>query len=147
MSKRLNNEAARVGQVRRCRIGRLPDATRPLRIPNFLHDRSARQGDLDGPQLDYSTICANKYYANQRYISDTGHFRDFHVGVANKGMFASLDSIQQKAVHEAAAIAAVRQHTISTEDQAAALAWLKEKAMEFDPLPRHQRRCGGQRPA
>jgi TRAP-type transport system periplasmic protein len=125
------------------RIGRLSDATRPLLIPNPVHDRSARQGDVDGPELDYSTICANKYYENQRYISDTGHFRDFHVGVAHKGMFVSLDSIQQKAVHEAAAIAAVRQHTISTEDQAAALAWPKEKAMEFDPLPRHQRPAAG----
>jgi TRAP-type transport system periplasmic protein len=94
-----------------------------------------QQGDVDGQELDYSTMYANKYYENQKYLSDTGHFLDFHVLVANKRMFASLDPKQQKAVREAAAIAAFRQHEISTEDQVAALAWLKEKGMQFDALP------------
>jgi tripartite ATP-independent transporter DctP family solute receptor len=94
-----------------------------------------QQGDVDGQELDYSTMYANKYYENQKYLSDTGHFLDFHVLVANKRMFASLDPMQQKAVREAAAIAAVRQHEISTEDQVAALAWLREKGMQFDTLP------------
>lgn len=94
-----------------------------------------RQGDIDGQELDYSTMYANKDYESQKYLSDTSHFLDFHVLVANKGILASLDPTQQKAVREAAATAAVRQHEISTEDQAAALAQLKEKGMQFDPLP------------
>jgi hypothetical protein len=31
-----------------------------------------RQGDVDGLELDYFAIYANKYYESQRYISDTG---------------------------------------------------------------------------
>jgi tripartite ATP-independent transporter DctP family solute receptor len=94
-----------------------------------------RQGDIDGQELDYSTIFANKHYESQKYLSDTSHFLDFHVLVADKKTFASLDPTQQKTVREAAAIAAVRQHEISTKDQAAALTALKETGMQFDPLP------------
>jgi tripartite ATP-independent transporter DctP family solute receptor len=93
-----------------------------------------RQGDIDGQELDYSTIYANKFYEIQKYLSDTGQFLDFHVLVADKKTFASLDPMQQKAVREAAAIAAVRQHQISTEDQATALARLRDAGMQFDPL-------------
>jgi TRAP-type C4-dicarboxylate transport system substrate-binding protein len=97
-----------------------------------------RHGDIDGQELDYSTIYVGKYYESQKYLSDTGHFLDFHVLVTDKRTFANLDPMQQKAIREAAAIAAVRQHEISTEDQATALAWLKEK-MQFDPLPSRTR--------
>jgi TRAP-type transport system periplasmic protein len=97
-----------------------------------------RQGDIDGQELDYSTIYAGRYYESQKYLSDTGHFLDFHVLVTDKRTLASLDSMQQKVIREAAAVAAGRQHEISTADQATALAWLKEK-MQFDPLPSRTR--------
>jgi TRAP-type transport system periplasmic protein len=97
-----------------------------------------RQGDIDGQELDYSTIYAGKFYENQKYLSDTGHFLDFHVLVTDKRTFARLDPTLQKAIREAAATAAVRQHEISTRDQATALALLKEK-MQFDPLPSRTR--------
>ncbi len=97
-----------------------------------------RQGDIDGQELDYSTMYAGKFYEIQKYLSDTGHFLDFHVLVTDKRTFASLDPTRQKAIREAAAVAAVSQHKISTEDQATALALLKEK-MQFDPLPSRTR--------
>jgi TRAP-type C4-dicarboxylate transport system substrate-binding protein len=62
----------------------------------------------------------------------------FHVLVTDKRTFASLDLTRQKVIREAAAMAAVGQHEISTEDQATALALLKEK-MQFDPLPSRTR--------
>jgi TRAP-type C4-dicarboxylate transport system substrate-binding protein len=43
--------------------------------------------------------------------------------------------MQQKAVREAAAIAAVQQHKMTTEDEVTALARLQEKGVQFDPLP------------
>jgi TRAP-type transport system periplasmic protein len=98
-----------------------------------------RQGDVDGQELDYSTMFANKYYESQKYLSNTGHFLDFHVLVADKSVFARLDPAEQKTVREAAAIAAVRQHEISAEDQAAALARLREMGMQYDPLPQRTR--------
>jgi tripartite ATP-independent transporter DctP family solute receptor len=94
-----------------------------------------RQGDVDGQELDYSLMYAKGLFENQKYLSDTAHFQDFIGLVANKKAFMSLDPSQQKAVREAAAIAAAQQHKMSTEDQAAALAVLKEKGLQFDPLP------------
>jgi TRAP-type C4-dicarboxylate transport system substrate-binding protein len=55
-------------------------------------DRALRQGDIDGLELDYTTMFANKYYESQKYFSDTGHFLDFHVLVADRKMFASFDA-------------------------------------------------------
>jgi len=94
-----------------------------------------RQGDVDGEEQDYSTTYNNKYYESQKYLSNTAHFMDFHVLVANQKAFASLNPMQQKAVREAAAIAAVQQHKMTTEDEVGALARLHEKGVQFDPLP------------
>jgi TRAP-type transport system periplasmic protein len=94
-----------------------------------------RNGDIDGLEVNYAQINANRYYEYQKYLSDTGHFLDFHVLVVDRRAFMSLDPAEQKAVREAAANAAVRQHTISAEDEATALSWLLEKGMRFDPLP------------
>jgi TRAP-type transport system periplasmic protein len=102
-------------------------------------DAALRQGDIDGQEQDYSTIYANKNFESQKYLSDTRQFLDFHVLVANKGAFATLNPMEQKAVREAAAIAAVRQRKISTEQEATALARLQELGMQFDPLPRETR--------
>src|SRR5262249_40142423 len=88
----------------------------------------------DGVESNYGQINASRYYENQKYLSDTGHFLDFHVLVVGKAAFASLDPAEQKTVREAAAIAAVRQHQISAEDEATALSWLQEKGMQLDPL-------------
>jgi TRAP-type transport system periplasmic protein len=102
-------------------------------------DAALRQGDIDGQEQDYSTIYANKNFESQKYLSDTRQFLDFHVLVANKTAFASLNPAQQKAVREAARIAAVEQRKISTEVAATTLARLQEAGMQFDPLPRETR--------
>jgi tripartite ATP-independent transporter DctP family solute receptor len=98
-----------------------------------------RQGDVDGQELDYSTLLANKYYENQKYLSETNHFLDFHVLVVDKSVFARLHPAEQKTVREAAAIAAVRQRDMLNEDEAAALGRLQEIGMQYDPLPRETR--------
>jgi len=93
------------------------------------------QGDVDGLELPYSVIDAKRYYEHQKYLSDTGHFREFDLLVANRERFAALDPIQQKAVREAARIASVRQHLMAAEVETAALARLKGHGLQFDPLP------------
>jgi tripartite ATP-independent transporter DctP family solute receptor len=98
-----------------------------------------QQGDVDGEELDLPTIFANKYYENQKYLSNTAHFLDFHVLVADKSVFTHLDPVEQKTVREAVAIAAVRQHEISNEDEAVALGRLQEAGMQYDPLPHETR--------
>jgi TRAP-type transport system periplasmic protein len=112
---------------------------RPVAITLTDVDKALRQGDIDGLELDYTTMFVSKYYETQKYLSNTGHFLDFHVLVADRKTFASLDTMQQKAVREAAAITAVRQHEISTEDQMTALARLEDVGIQFDPLPRETR--------
>ncbi|MBO0752584.1 MAG: TRAP transporter substrate-binding protein DctP, partial [Bradyrhizobiaceae bacterium] len=110
-------------------IGAHPVAMAFADVPTAL-----RQGDIDGLESNYAQMNMSKYYDSQKYLADTGHFMDFHVFVADKAAFASLDPGQQKAVLQAAAIAGARQHQISAEDEAAALRRLQERGMQFDPL-------------
>jgi tripartite ATP-independent transporter DctP family solute receptor len=98
-------------------------------------DAALRQGDVDGEEQDYNLTYNNKYYESQKYLSDTRHILEFHLMIANKGAFANLAPMQQKAVREAAAIAAVQEVKLVTEIESAAFARLREVGMQFDPLP------------
>jgi tripartite ATP-independent transporter DctP family solute receptor len=98
-------------------------------------DAALRQGDVDGEEQDYNLTYNNKYYESQKYLSDTRHILEFHVLIANKRTLTSLDHMQQKAVREAAAIAAVQELKMITEIEATAFARLQEVGMQFDPLP------------
>jgi len=98
-----------------------------------------QQGHIDGEENPYSVIHANKYYETQKYLSDTGHILDLIVVIANKKTFMSLTPEQQKAMREAAKVAAVQQRKMAAEGEAAALADLKAKGMQFDALPRATR--------
>ena len=102
-------------------------------------EAALRQGDIDGEEMDYSVTYANKFYESQKYVSDTRHFLDFNLLVANKGAFASLDPMQQKAVREAATITTVQQNKMLTEVESKSLARLQEVGMQFDPLPAETR--------
>jgi TRAP-type transport system periplasmic protein len=93
-----------------------------------------RQGDVDGAEQEYAIMYASKYFESQKYLTDTAHFLDFYVLIANRRAFASLDPMQQSALREAAEIMSVRERKISAEVQAAALARLQDVGMQFDPL-------------
>ena len=43
-----------------------------------------QQGVLDGQENPYSIIATRKFNEVQKYLSDTGHFFDFIIVVANK---------------------------------------------------------------
>jgi TRAP-type transport system periplasmic protein len=102
-------------------------------------DAALRQGDVDGEEQDYDLTYSKKFYESQKYLSDTRHILDFHVLVANKRAFMSLDPMQQKAVREAAAIAAAQELKIVNEIEGTAFARLQEVGMQFDPLPAETR--------
>jgi tripartite ATP-independent transporter DctP family solute receptor len=126
------------------RLRVLPNAThtalfqalgaRPVQMDLKDVDTALRQGDVDGQEQDYSLTYNNKYYESQKYVSDTRHFLEFHVLVANKRAFASLDPMQQKAVRQAAAVAATQQIKLVNELETASLARLREAGVQFDPL-------------
>jgi TRAP-type transport system periplasmic protein len=91
--------------------------------------------DIDGQENPYSITDLNKYYESQKYLSDSGHFIDFIVLIANNKIFTGLPPEQQKAIRTAARVAAIQQRKMAAEAEVAALANLKANGMQFDPLP------------
>jgi TRAP-type transport system periplasmic protein len=94
-----------------------------------------RQRDIDGEENPYSVIHSNKYYETQKYLSNTAHTLDLVAVIASREAFMSLNAQQQKVVREAVAIAVARQWKMAAADEASALVKLKEKGMQFDPVP------------
>jgi TRAP-type transport system periplasmic protein len=138
-------------------LGATPLAVDP-RIPT---------GPATGPHRrnggPYSIVNSEEYkfYGHLKYISDTSHILEFMVVIVNKKAFMRLAPEQQKAIRDAARLVTTQQHKMADEGEAAALAVLKEKGLQFDPVPpetrvasrksdgwRHQQheKQGGRRP-
>jgi tripartite ATP-independent transporter DctP family solute receptor len=94
-----------------------------------------QQGVVDGQENPYPIIHANRYFEVQKYLSDTGHFFDFIILIANKQMLDGLTSEQKAAVREAARAAVDEQRKMAAAAEAATLAGLKAKGMQLDPVP------------
>jgi tripartite ATP-independent transporter DctP family solute receptor len=96
---------------------------------------ASKQGDIDGEENPYSVIRTNKYFETQKYLSDSGHVLDLIILIANKKSLASLPPEQQKAIRDAARVAALLQRKMAAAGEAAALKDLIANGMQFDPLP------------
>jgi tripartite ATP-independent transporter DctP family solute receptor len=94
-----------------------------------------KQGDIDAQENSYALTGSNKLYEVQKYVSDTGHVFDLIVFIASKKLFTALPREQQKAVREAARIAAAQEWKMAATMEEAALAALKAKGMQFDQVP------------
>lgn len=93
-----------------------------------------QQGVLDGQENPYAIIASRNFDEVQTYLSDSGHFFDYIVLVANKRKFDQLPEDQQNAVREAAAEAiAWQRETAAAEDEASRQA-LIDRGMTFTPL-------------
>jgi tripartite ATP-independent transporter DctP family solute receptor len=93
-----------------------------------------QQGVVDGQENPYPVIHANRYFEVQKYLSDTGHFFDFIILIANKRAFDAMSAEQKGAVREAAKAAVVQQRKMAADAEAATFAELKAKGMQFDSL-------------
>lgn len=93
-----------------------------------------QQGVLDGQENPYAVILDRSLYQVQKYLSDTGHFFDFIVVVANKKKFDALTPEHQKAIRDAMRNAVASQRAKAAEADLAALEELKKKGMQFDPV-------------
>src|SRR5262245_30848950 len=93
-----------------------------------------QQGVVDGQENPYPIIHANRYFEVQKYLSDTGHFFDFIILIANKAMLDGLTADQKTAVREAAGVAVAEQRKMAAEAEAATLADLKAKGMQLDTV-------------
>ncbi|MBB3139167.1 TRAP transporter substrate-binding protein [Halomonas organivorans] len=93
-----------------------------------------QQGVLDGQENPYSIISTKRLDEVQQYLSDTGHFYDYIVVVANRDKFESLSESQQQAVQAAMDEAVAWQRRTAAEEDTAAREALIERGMEFTPI-------------
>jgi tripartite ATP-independent transporter DctP family solute receptor len=94
-----------------------------------------QRGDIEAQENPYYPIYSNKFYNVQKYVSDTGHIFDLIVFIAGKKTFTGLPPEQQKAIRDAATVAAVQEWKIAAAVDEAAFAALKANGMQFDPVP------------
>ena len=88
---------------------------------------------LDGQENPFPIIRAARYMEVQKYLSNSGHFFDFIVIVANKKSFLALKPEYQKAVRQAMTAAVTFQRANAAKADADALEELKKK-MEYTEI-------------
>lgn len=93
-----------------------------------------QQGVLDGQENPYSIISTKRLDEVQEYLSDTSHFYDYIVVVANRDTFEGLDEAEQQAVMAAMDEAVAWQRETAAEEDAAARETLIERGMQFTPI-------------
>jgi TRAP-type transport system periplasmic protein len=94
-----------------------------------------RQGDIESFEGPYSSIYNYRFYEHQKYISDSAHVLDLIAVVANRQAFMRLLPGERKALSDAAAIACAEEWKMAAADDARSLAKIREKGLQFDPLP------------
>ncbi len=93
-----------------------------------------QQNVLDGQENPYSIIATRRFDEVQKYVSDSGHFFDFIVLVANKDRFDALSKDHQEALRQAASAAIAWQRAKAAEEDIASRAELVRRGMQFDAL-------------
>ncbi len=98
-----------------------------------------QQGDIDAQENPYFMTRDHKFYDAQKYVSDTGHVFDYLIVLASAKALMALPPQHQKALKDAAAIATAEQWKMAAAVEEDALAGLKAKGMQFDPIPAETR--------
>ena len=88
---------------------------------------------LDGQENPFPIIRAARYMEVQKYLSNSGHFFDFIVILANKKSFEALKPDYQKAIRQAMTAAVTWQRANAARADADALDELKKK-MEYTEI-------------
>ena len=88
---------------------------------------------LDGQENPFPIIRAARYMEVQKYLSNSGHFFDFILIVANKKSFSALKPEYQNAVRQAMSAAVTFQRANAAKSEADALEELKKK-MEYTEI-------------
>jgi tripartite ATP-independent transporter DctP family solute receptor len=93
-----------------------------------------QQGVLDGQENPYSIIATRKFNEVQKYLSDTGHFFDFIIVVANKNKFEKLSPEYKKAIQTAMKNAVNWQRKQAATEDEASKAKLIKAGMKYDSI-------------
>lgn len=94
-----------------------------------------QQGVLDGQENPYSINTTRSFFEVQRYLSDSNHFFDFIITVANANWLDRLPQQHRVIVLEAMAEANRVQRGLAAAADEAALLRLQELGMIFTPIP------------
>lgn len=93
-----------------------------------------QQGVMDGQENPYSIILTNRFQEVQDHLSDTAHFYDYVVFLANQEEFDKLKPEYQEAIRTSMAEAIEWQRQENGEANAKALEELKAAGMTFTPV-------------
>jgi tripartite ATP-independent transporter DctP family solute receptor len=93
-----------------------------------------QQGVLDGQENPYSIIASRNFNEVQGHLSDSGHFFDYILLVANKRKFDRLSDEAQAALRTAAAEAVAWQRDTAADEDEASRQALIDAGMTFTPL-------------
>ncbi len=93
-----------------------------------------QQGVLDGQENPYSIIESRQFNEVQTHLSDSAHFFDYILLVANKRKFDRLSDDQQAAIRTAAAEAVAWQREQAAAEDTTAKQKLIDAGMTFTPL-------------
>lgn len=98
-----------------------------------------QQGVLDGQENPFSIIATRRFNEVQKHLSDSGHFFDFIIVVANKKKYDALSDKQKAAIKTAMGKAVTWQRAKAAEEDTASRALLAKRGMTFTPLPAETR--------
>ena len=93
-----------------------------------------QQGVLDGQENPYSIIETKRLDEVQPYLSDTGHFYDYIVVVANRDKFEDLSDDQRATLMAAMDEAVAWQRETAAAEDGKARDTLIERGMQFTPI-------------
>jgi tripartite ATP-independent transporter DctP family solute receptor len=93
-----------------------------------------QQGVLDGQENPFSIIATRRFDEVQKYLSDSGHFFDFIIIVANKKKFDAMAPEAQEAIRGAMSKAVEWQRAKAAEEDVSSRQDLVKRGMAFDPL-------------
>ncbi|RQW68822.1 TRAP transporter substrate-binding protein [Halomonas sp. YLB-10] len=93
-----------------------------------------QQGVLDGQENPYSIIETKRLDEVQPYLSDTGHFYDYIVVVANRDKFEDLSDDQRATLMAAMDEAVAWQRETAAAEDTQARETLIERGMQFTPI-------------
>ncbi|MFM8556566.1 MAG: TRAP transporter substrate-binding protein [Betaproteobacteria bacterium] len=93
-----------------------------------------QQGVVDGQENPFSIINANRYFEVQKFVTNTGHFFDFIVVIANRKAFEALSPANQKAVREAMNATVRYQRERAKIQDADAVDEIKRRGMTYEEV-------------
>lgn len=100
-----------------------------------------QQGVLDGQENPYSIITTRNFDEVQTYLSDSNHFFDFIITVANVDWYDGLSDEERGWIDAAMEEANRYQRELAIEADQNALEQLQSGGMQFDPLPEQTRQA------